>query len=142
VPAAAPCGRRRVLPLLRLTLAETRPAWRRDRQPVIPFRRLAGVSSAGLARGRRALPLLCLAAEGQHTGAGFTGRALGSSADRRLIAWILPMSTTRTESSWPALLAQLLDASRWKRAAGILIQRRLLPIERHRCRRRSGARYH
>ena len=39
-------------------------------------------------------------------------------------------------------LAHLLDLGCWKRPAGILSQRRLLPVERNRSRRRSGARYH
>ena len=36
-------------------------------------------------------------------------------------------------------LAHLLDRGRWKGAAGVLRQRRLLPLERNRGRRRSGA---
>ena len=39
-------------------------------------------------------------------------------------------------------LAYLLDVGRGERAAGILSERRLLPVERNRSRRRSGARHH
>ena len=39
------------------------------------------------------------------------------------------------------ILAQLLDPFRWKRAAGILTQYGLLPVEGYRCRRRRSASY-
>ena len=70
-------------------------------------------------------------------------RALWSSANRRLntpdSAHIhdANRSTRRRRT-----LAYLLDLGWWKRAAGILSQRRLLPVEGNRSRRRSGARHH
>jgi hypothetical protein len=67
---------------------------------------------------------------------------LGLSANRRLNA--LDLAHIHDAHRGPPggrILAHLLYASRWKRAAGIFLQLGLLPLEGHRSRRRSGACY-
>ena len=67
---------------------------------------------------------------------------LGFSADRRLNSLDLAhVHDANRSAAGRRILAHLLDAGRWKRATGILLQFGLLPLEGHWRRRWRGARY-
>jgi hypothetical protein len=93
-------------------------------------------------RWRRVRPLLCVRRlKGRHAGSGVhLTRTLRSSADDRLDS--LDLAHVH-DAYWSGpgrrILAHLLDAGRWKRTTGILIQYGLLPVKGHRRRRRSGS---
>ena len=98
-------------------------------------------AAAGLLRSL--LPSLLLTGYGGLRNGIRLRRALEISANLRLNA---PdpahiHDANRSARRWRTL-ADLLDLGWWKRAAGILIQRRLLPVERNRSRRRSPSRHH